>query len=206
MQFCLSAKCKIPNMKSNTVFILAVFLLILHQRSSAQEYSNNSLKFGVGLGMNEGLHETGMGGLVSFGLQKSVWKDRVRINPNIIVGNLTPFAITDKRDQFYRITNLGINGYLDVLKYKWVSLFIGVGTSINYSRGLLGTGGWPEAGNTGSDYLFKLYFAGNFGGGIRINPPNSKVAFEIAPFNFYFGNDHFMLGFLRFGVDLKLNK
>lgn len=186
------------------VLIVAIFVFI--SEVSGQEYSNNSLKVGLGIGMNEGLREMGMGTLVSFGYQKSVLNDRLRINPNFMTGGFFPFGITDTRDQYYRITSLGVDGYLDVIKYKPFSLFIVAGGLVNYSRGLLGTGGWPEAGNNTSDYLFKLYYGGHVAWGIRINPPKSRLAYEITPLNICFGNDQFFMGFIKVGIDIKLNK
>jgi hypothetical protein len=188
------------------LLILTVTLLTFNIEVRSQEYSNNSLKVGIGIGMNEGMQETGMGTLVSFGYQKSVLNGRLRINPNFMTGGFFPFAITDTRDQYYRMTSLGVNGYFDVIKYKPFSLFVVAGGLLNYSRGLLGTGGWPEAGNNTSDYLFKLYYGGQVAWGIRINQPKSRLAYELTPLNICFGNDHFFLGFIKFGIDIKLNK
>ncbi|MCF6331760.1 MAG: hypothetical protein L3J11_00635 [Draconibacterium sp.] len=97
---------------------LLPFLLLFCSPVFAQEYSNESLKFGIGFGINEGNQEIGVGTIVSFGYQKSIWNDRVRINPNIMTGNFRPFGITDTRDQYYRITTFGMNGYLDLIKYN----------------------------------------------------------------------------------------
>ncbi len=71
--------------------------------------------------------------------------------------------------------------------------------------GLLGTGGWPEEGNNRSEYLLNFYGGGSFGAGIRIDPPKRRIAYEITPFNFNFGNNSFMLAYIRVGVDIKLN-
>jgi hypothetical protein len=185
---------------------MSIVLITFSSVVIGQEFSDNSLKVGIGLGINEGLKETGMGALVSFGYQKSVLNDRVRINPNFMTGGFFPFGITDTRDQYYRVTSVGVNGYLDAIKFKAVSLFIGAGGQINYSRGLLGTGGWPEEGNTGSDYFFKLYYGGYLAGGIRVSSPDHKIAYEFTPFNVCFGNDYFFMYFFKFGIDIRLNK
>lgn len=191
---------------NNQTFVLLTVFVLFPSICFSQEYSKNSLKFGVGLGINEGKNETGVGGLIMFGYQKSVWKDRLRIGPAITTGSFFPFGITDVRDQYFRITTLGLNGYLDLLKYKGVSIFIGTGGFVNYTRGLLGTGGWYDEPISSSDYFFKIYYGGTLGGGIRIDPKKSKVAYEIAPLNVNFGNDYFMLGFFRIGIDVKINK
>ena len=85
------------------------------------EYKKTSIRTGIGLGINEGHWETGMGLLYSFGLQKSYGnKNRIRVNPNILFGGF-----------------------------------------MNYSRGLIGTGGKPEANHNNSDYFYRLYFGEN---------------------------------------------
>ena len=187
------------------LLILTIALITINSDLMSQVYSNNSLKVGLGIGMNEGLREMGMGTLVSFGYQKSVLNDRLRFNPNFMTGGFFPFGITDTRDQYYRITSLGVDGYFDVIKYKPFSLFVVAGGLVNYSRGLLGTGGWPEAGNNMSDYLFKLYYGGHLAWGIRVNQPKSRLAYEITPLNICFGNDQFFMGFIKVAIDIKLN-
>jgi hypothetical protein len=192
-------------MMRKILLILIISLIAFNIKMFAQPFSNNSFKVGAGIGIMEGLKETGMGTIFSLGYQKSLWKDRLRINPNIMVGGFTPVVITDVRDQYIRITSLGFNGFLDAIKYKSVSIFIGTGGFLNYSRGLLGTGGWPESGNTSSQYFFKMYYGGYLTGGLRINPPKSRIAYELMPLNFCFGNDQFFIGFFKFGIDIKLN-
>jgi ribosome biogenesis GTPase / thiamine phosphate phosphatase len=191
---------------NKSLLILLVALTTFSAKGFGQEFSGNSLKTGVGLGITEGLRETGVGGVVSFGYQKSVLNDRVRINPYFMTGGFLPFGITDTRDQYFRVTSLGVNGYLDVIKIKSLSLFLGAGGLMSYSRGLLGTGGFPEEGSNSSEYFFKLYGGGYLGAGFRINPPDRKIAYELTPINFYFGNDGFFMSFLEIGVDIKLRK
>jgi hypothetical protein len=189
---------------SRNITALIILTLIFSIKCKCQDYSKNSLRIGLGIGINEGMRETGMGALVSIGFQKSIANDRIRINPNYMSGGFMPLAITDTRDQYYRISSLGINGSLDAIKTGSFSLFVSVGPHINFTRGLLGTGGWPEAGNTSSDYIFKLYFAGTAACGIRINKPASRFAFEYLPFNISYGTDNFMLLYQKVSLDIKL--
>ena len=190
---------------SRIILIITIFMMF-SVNSQTQSFSIKSIKTSFGIGMNEGDDEIGVGTIFSLAYQKAVWKNRLRLGPYIVTGGFIPFGITDTRLQFYRITSLGFNGYLDVLKYKPVSLFIWGGGFVNYSRGLLGTGGHPRDGNTGSDYFLNIYGGGSFGAGIRIDPPKSRIAYEITPFNFNFGNNNFMLAYIRVGVDIKLNR
>lgn len=171
-------------------------------------FKNSSIRTGIGIGFNEGQREIGMGLVYSIGWQKSFGeKNRLRINPNLIYGGFLPIGITDTRDQFYRITSLGLNIHYDLIKYKSLSLVTTAGGFINYSRGLLGTGGWrDDANNNNSEYFYTLYFGGNASVGLRINPKRSKLAYEIRPISIHLGNKGFVLGYLMVGIDFKLQK
>ncbi|WP_026464986.1 hypothetical protein [Adhaeribacter aquaticus] len=120
-----------------------------------------------------------------------------------MIGGFTSIGITDTRDQFYRVTSLGVNGFLDVIKYKSLSLIIGTGAFANYSRGLLGTGGELH-GDSDSEYFYKMYYGVNVGTGFRIGPKTSRFAFELKPINVYLGTDYFTLGFMQVNIDIKL--
>lgn len=184
------------------LFILIFTSQLLYSQNN--EFPSHSIKAGIGLAMNDGHWETGMGVLYSIGYQKSFFESkRLRLNPNIHFGSFQPYFITDTRDQLYKITSLELNINVDAIKYKAVSLLIFGGGFVNYSRGLLGTGGFPEAGNNRSEYFKKIYYGGTFGAGIRVNPKNSKFAYGFKPFNFHLGNNYFMLGYMEFGIEYK---
>jgi len=194
---------------SKTMLIALVILLMAENNIYSQEieFRRSSIRAGIGIGINEGQEEIGNGLVYSIGWQKSFGeKNKVRINPNMTFGGFLPIAITDTRDQYYRITSLGINIHYDLIKYKAASIVTTGGGFINYSRGLLGTGGWPEANNNSSEYFYSLYFGGNASIGLRIDPKNSKLAYEIRPINIHLGNRGFMLGYIMFGIDFKIKK
>ncbi len=195
--------------KLKIAYLSFLILLVISNKSNAQEteFKRTSIRTGIGVGFNEGKRETGMGLIYSIGWQKSYGKkSKFRINPNLIIGGFLPIGITDTRDQFYRITSIGANIHYDLIKYKAFSLVTTGGGFINYSRGLLGTGGSPEANNNNSEYFNSFYFGGSASIGIRINPKKSKLAYEFRPINIQFGNDFFMLGYVMFGIDIKLKK
>ena len=197
---------KINNPIKSFLFSLTIILLTGNNIYSQEiEFKKSSIKTGIGIGINEGQREIGNGLIYTIGWQKSYGKkSKIRLNLNMIFGGFLPFGITDTRDQFYRITSLGLNIHYDLIKYKAVSIVTTGGGFINYSRGLLGTGGWPEANNNNSEYFYSLYFGGNVSIGLRIAPKKSKLAYEIRPINIHFGNKGFMLGYLMFGIDFKL--
>jgi len=193
----------------NPLLLSLSIFLILGNTIHAQEveFKKSSAKIGTGFGFNEGKKEIGQGFVYSIGWQKSFGeKNKLRINPNITLGGFLPFAITDTRDQFYKITLLGLNLHYDLIKYKTVSIVTTVGGFINYSRGLLGTGGMPPANNTNSEYFYSLYVGGTASIGLRISSENSRLAYEIRPITFHYGNQRFTLGYIMFGIDFKFRK
>lgn len=141
--------------------------------------------------------------MYSIGWQKSYGsKNKLRLNPNSIVGEFSSSGITDGREQFYRVTSLGIYLHYDAIRYKAFSIVTTGGVFINYSRGLLE----PHANTTNYQYFNSLYFGGVVSFGIRVNPKNSKFAYEFNPVNAQLGSDDFLLGYLMFGIDFKLKK
>jgi hypothetical protein len=188
-------------------YISILSLLLMDQAVYAQEsaFGKNSINTGIGIGINAGRQETGLGVVCSFGWQKSFGqKNKLRINPNMLFGEFLPIVITDTRDQFYRTTALALNLHYDLLRYKAVSLVTAAGGFVNYSRGLLGTGGWPEANNNRSAYFYTLYFGGAASFGLRIDPKNKQLSYELRPLNFLLGSKGFTMGYLMFNVDFKL--
>ena len=197
--------------KLKLLYLSLFVFLIMSNQSNAQEteFKRTSIRTGIGIGYNEGKRETGMGLIYSIGWQKSFGKkNKLRLNPNLIIGIFLPNGFTDTRFQFYRITSLCMNLHYDLIKYKSISIVTTGGGFLNYSRGprgLLGTGGWSEANNNSLEYFTSLYFGGNFSYGIRINPKNSRLAYEFRPINVQLGNDdYFILFYLMFGIDIKI--
>jgi hypothetical protein len=189
--------------------ITLTILLIVLRCTMAQDtlFSRRSIRAGIGVGINAGSVENGFGLLYEIGFQKSYGKkQRVRLNPDLILGGFSNMGITDVREQHYRITSLGFNCNVDILKYKAISLLGGAGIFFNYSRGLLGTGGRNSSGqgSNSSEYFNKVYAVGSLSGGIRINPRKSAVALELRPFNIQFGTDYFILGYFMLGLDFKI--
>jgi len=187
-----------------SIFFVLIFLLIYNHSVKSQDFKGNSIKMGLGIGMAEGKQEVGMGGLFSFGFQKAILKNFLRINSTIVSGEFVPYAITDTRDQYFNTTSLGIYGFVDILKFKSVSLVAGTGGLINYSRGLLGTGGWPSIGNSYSEYFHHINFGFYLGGGLRFAPSKSRFSYELLPLNIVYGNNEFNMAYLNFGIEYKL--
>ncbi len=125
--------------------ILALLLIVAILSLKAQEntFSKYAIKTGIGFGINHTDEEIGVGTIYTFGYQKSYGEqERIRLSANLLAASFLSAIILDARDQYYRITSLGVNLSADVLRYKTVSLFANLGTFLNYSRGLIGTGGY----------------------------------------------------------------
>jgi hypothetical protein len=200
---------KIKKMNAWNLTLLCLIFLGLNVFSQDVESKRTSIKTGIGLAVNEGQREIGVGLVYSVGFQKSYGeKNKFRINPNLLFGGFLPAGITDQRDQYYKLTNLGFDVHYDLLRARWVSLVTTFGGFMNLSRGLIGTGGMPGESNVyqGSDYFLDLYFGGKGSLALRFDQKHKKLAYEIRPFNLYFGNKAFTLGSFMIGVDIKLNK
>ena len=112
--------------------ILALISLTFNSiNSSAQdpEFSRSSIKTGLAVGGTGGDKEEGLGFMMSVGYQKSFRNGRIRLNPDIMAGSFRPVLITDTRDQYFRLTSLGLNAFADALKTDPFSLFVGTGIS-----------------------------------------------------------------------------
>lgn len=186
-------------------FILLNFFSIGYSQET--KFSRNSIKTGVGIGYNMGVEENALGTLSMIGYERSYGKTgSLRMNATLLIGGFNSTGISDSRDMYYRTTSWNINANYDFIKYRTVSLFIYSGGFANYSRGMLGSGHSGFTYNTyESERFYNLYFGANFGGGIRINPPSNRFAFEIKPLNFQIGNNDFVTVYPMFGVDIKIN-
>ncbi len=193
-----------------TILILLIFTVSISNKIYSQntDYTNNSVRTGFGFGINEGTKETGTGLLYNIGWNKTIGeKQRLRLNPNVLFGVFSTEISRGIRDQYYRTSSYELNMHYDLIKYKSLSLVGSIGGFMNFSRGLLGTGGDPEATEyTKSEYFYSLYFGGNASVAIRINPKNSRIAYEIRPLNIQYGNNRFMLTYFMFGMDFKFKK
>jgi hypothetical protein len=165
-------------------------------------FKAGELTIGLGLALNDGLKETGNGLTQSIGWSKALDKKRkLRIHPSIIFGQFAPLLVTDTRDMYYNITNYNLRLDYDLIRYKAVSLVASGGVFMQFSRGLIGTGG--ESNYKDSEYFARLYFGGNLSGAIRVNPAKSRITYEYRPINISFGNNDFILAIGSIGISFK---
>jgi hypothetical protein len=137
------------------------------------------------------------------GYQKEIWKDRLRINPNFSFGYFNSKLIQDGGQEWINSFTMQTNIYFDVIKDRSFSIMAGTGLLLNYSTGLLGTGGYHSTSNS-SEYVYEFHGGLHFGAGFRINPPDRRYAFEIVPFNFNTDFMEYLELYPRFSFDIKL--
>lgn len=192
----------IKNKKQYIIIYVILSIISLSVNAQENNYSNNALKYGIGIGMSDSPKYTGGGIVLSIGYQYSCWNNRLHFNPNLNVGYYNAKLITDVRDQFFNSINFeGIINF-DLLKYKAISLNIGIGGVVNNKRGLLATGGDPHS--SASEYFSNWDYGAYLGIAIKINPKNNRVAFEIAPLNIHIGNEYYAEAYTKIGIIIKL--
>jgi hypothetical protein len=184
-------------------FVSLMIFIFFSAAGQEKKFSKSSLKYGFGVGVSDGYRATGSGGVLSVGYQYDLWKDKLRLNPNLTIGSFNSRLVQDVGDQWFNSISLETILYFDLISFKAFSLTIGAGGLVNNMRGLLGTGEFPSLNNN-LDYFNHWHFGGFFGGGFRIAPQNSRIAFELMPLNFHVGPDYFMEGYAKIGLDVKL--
>lgn len=180
------------------VFVLSVQIL------SGQEVSKHSLEYGIGLGMVSDNSNDGLGQHVQVGYKFDLWKDRLRLNPNVTIGAYNSKFITDTRDTYFNSINTKLAVQFDLLRLGAFSLMVESGGFFNLSRGLKGLGG--EMPQNGSDYFSHTNYGFILAGGFRIAPLQSRIVYNIKPLSFLIGPDYFAEFHAAFGIDVKLGK
>ncbi|MBN2746690.1 MAG: hypothetical protein JXR34_08180 [Bacteroidales bacterium] len=197
-------------MKTIVLTLLAFFALNfpnLIAQESNPVFSKKSVKVGFGYGMNEGKYEDGVGLLYSIGWNKSLGaKQRFRLNPNLLLGGFSADFITDIRDQYYRMSSYGLNLHFDLIRVRPFSIVISTGAFVNYTRGLLGTGGDDEGTHfKSSSYFYRLCAGGYASAALRFDSPKHRIAWEFRPLSVQHGYPYFIMGFVQLSADIKLN-
>ena len=194
------------------VLFMSLMMLLMSYKSSAQETELNetSIRTGFGIGSHDGIIFSEFGYIYSFGWQNSFGKkNKLRLNPNFLLGKFSSFGTLDIMHKYkYTIYSLGLNLHYDLIKYKSVSIVTTVGSFINYSRGFFYNYYNLEDTNNRINYFRLFDLGGNASIGIRVNPKNSRLAYELRPIDLQLsiGNEDFILGYSMIGIDFKLNK
>lgn len=197
------------NLSLKLLFFSALGIIITNQ-ANAQEYKfkPTSITTEIGIGFNETDNEAGVGLLSSVGWQKSFGKKRkFRINPNLLIGIFAPF-ITGTI-QSYMTFSPRLNIHYDLIRLHPISIVTTIGGFLSYSRGISGRIEQLEYNFYDYKRANSFYFGLNGSLGIRVNPRNSRLAYNFNPINVCFrdGNKkYFLLGHIMFGIDIKLDE
>lgn len=185
--------------------LLLTLILVSISVSYSQDASKNSIRFGAGPGVTMTATTDGLGLFYTVGYQRELKNDRFRLNPNFSIGHYSNKFITDSRDLYYNSISLSTHLYYDLLKVASSSLFIGGGSVLNNTRGLLGTGGDMEGNNSssGSEFVSTYHIGGALSLGLRLTKPESKNAFNIIPLNIRYGGEHYSE--ILFTIEWEIN-
>lgn len=179
------------------VLFIFVLLGLFVNKSVGQELSKNYLTYGLGFGLSATKNKdySGIGPTIIIGYKRDIWKDRLRLNPNITIGSYRSGMNDNTRDKFFNTANLNLSLEFDFLRYKALSLDIETGGLVGITNGLKGIGTEYDSAIS-TDIMFnKSEFINNFNYGailgfsLRVSPLKSKYAIKISPLNLHLGND-----------------
>lgn len=193
---------------SLTLFTLGL-MLALTQGINGQDFSKNSLKVGFGGGLSSSSTFDGTGLTYCVGFQREIWKNRLRINPNLNFGSYDSRFLLDAGDMDFKEFSLETVLSYDLVRLGYFSIVINGGLIGGFSHGLISSAGMPDLDMVSPQpfvpYSVTDFQAGfSFGGGLRINNPNKRIAVNLLPFNFHIGYPGYTGAHLKLEVDIKL--
>ena len=166
-------------------YILLFLFTVATYSLSAQENSKNSIKVGLGLGFSNNDFNHGIGYIYSFGYQREIWKDRLRINPNLSVGHYNMKFLTAESGDQFRSISYALNFNVDVLKYKSTSLLFACGGLVNNSRGNSDYHYYDDHGTyiplNEPIYFNDYYYGVSLAAGFRVNSKDKRTAINFLP-------------------------
>jgi hypothetical protein len=197
-------------MKKSICVFLVLGLFI--NKTYSQEFSKNSLSYGLGIGISSsGSNDySGIGPALIIGYKRDIWKDRLRFNPNLTIGSYRSGMNDNTRDKYFNTVNLNLSLEFDFLRYKAFSLSVETGGLIGTTNGLKGIGTEYDAARSSdimfneSEFINKVNYGAILGFGLRISPLKSKYAIKISPLNLHLGNDGLRELHSFISLDVKL--
>lgn len=168
-------------MKKILISLSAIFLLVNIVYS--QGFTKNSLKYNLGIGISDIGELTGFGYFGGVGHEIDIWKDRLRLTNTISIGYYNAKYVLDIPDEMHVSLNYKPGLSCDIIKYRAVSLTVGIGGDIERIHGLIGTGGYIDPVRN-SYYVDSWEFGAYLNAGLRICPKRSRIFFEFMPFNY----------------------
>ena len=192
------------------MIILAVIVPCFTGSCWVSAQSKNWLSYDVGAGMSSGNGHSINVSTVVIGYKRVIWKDRLRLQPSLEMGNSWEGIKTKLRDETTNSIHMNLALDYDLICYKKISFNVTAGGFAGYSRTLKGTGTEYNSAMS-SDIMFNVseyktsYNCGALlAAGIRIVPWNQKCAFRITPFSLCVARNRSELRAL-IGIDVRLN-
>lgn len=186
------------------VLLAGLLIIILAQFSFSQDFSGNSLSYGFGFGVSEGARHDGLGQHVEVGYKTALWKNRLRLYPNLTIGAYNTKFITDIPDSYFNSINAKLGVEFDVIAISAFSFMIESGGFVNLTRGLKGTGG--ETPRSSSNFFSYTNYGFLLAGGFRIQPKMSRIAYNIKPLGFLVGPNYFVDFQSTVSIEVRLRK
>jgi len=179
----------------------------IHSQESI--FKNSAITTGIGFGNHSSSfpHMEGRGLVFSIGWQRGFGeKNKIRINPNLIYSEYRRATATDTPSRFYNTSSIGLDFQYDVIRYRFVSLMVVTGVFYNYSRGIYTCFKTMEGTYIPTREIYSLNFGGDASLGLRVEPKNWGVGFEIKPITLRIGSSEYLMAYLMLGVDVKLRR
>ncbi len=191
--------------KLKILLIIAIALITSTSYGQENEISKNSIKLGIGSGVSSGEKLEGFGFVYSFGYQRAIWNNRLKLNPNFSIGKFSAKHVNDAPDQYFNSINLEANVYIDIIKLDDFSFVFAFGGLANKLSGLQSVTSELE-GNTifENNYINEFHVGGSVAGGIRLKSRNRKTSINIMPINVHFGNNYFSEIFAKIELDFTI--
>jgi len=187
------------------VLLLGVAAPVYHAMAQDTIRPRTSIPVKIGLGIHEGDGEIGVGFLYSVGWQKSMGrKHKIRINPQLTMGEFHGGFLTDVREQYYRISLYEFNVHYDLVRIGAFSLVTSAGVFGEYSRGLFAAFSTMDGHYIPEAYFHHFYVGGRVSMTLRLTPKRSRWAFEWRPLSIYLGNRYLWGYAMMFGMDIPL--
>lgn len=194
--------------------VVCVFIVLglFVNKTFSQEFSKNSLSYGLGIGISaSGSNDySGIGPALIIGYKRDIWRDRLRLNPNLTIGSYRSGMNDNTRDKYFNTVNLNLSLEFDFIRYKAFSLNVETGGLVGITNGLKGIGTEYDAARSSdimfneSEFINKLNYGAILGFGLRISPLKSKYAIKISPLNLHLGNDGLRELHSFISIDIKL--
>lgn len=198
--------CRIPLLLLSLMTCLVIPNDIYSQES---QFKNSAITTGIGFG-NHGSsfpHMEGRGLVFSLGWQKSIGeKNKIRINPNLIYSEYRQATATDMPSRFYNTSSIGLDFQYDIIRYRFVSLMAVTGVFYNYSRGIVASFTTMEGDYLPTRYIHSSNVGWEASLGLRVEPKNWGVAFEVKPLTLRRGSSEYIMAYLMLGMDIKLKR